>query len=381
MSPDVVTSRPWVGHEQSFRAAVRRLADYEPGRSVQEVSREYGIPVAEIVKLASNENPYGPSPSALLALLSEVNHLHLYPWQEFTDLKECVAEANGVPSDNVVLGSGSESIVQMIPRLYIEPGDEAVVAPQTYARYAEGSLLMNAVVRTVPLRDYHFDLERMAAAVGERTKIIWLCSPNNPTGTILRLAEMQEFLGTVPETVAVVIDQAYCEFVDDPQYADGLELLRAGHRNVIVLRTFSKAYALAGLRLGYALADAVVCRMLERIEEPFFLNRMATAAGPVALADHAWLARTVAAVGEERARVSQELALLGCSVVPSQANFILADVHRDGRALAQNLMRSGVIVRPADGWGYPTHIRVTVGTPDQNTTFLRVLAQELRSAS
>ena len=370
---------PPLGHQSSFRAAVEALTDYEPGRSVQEVSREFGIPLADIIKLASNENPYGPSPSAVAAISGEFGNLHMYPWQEFTDLRRCVAEANRVEPSNVLLASGSETIVQMIPRLYIDPGDEVVVAPQTYSRYAAGSILMNAVLRNVPLRDYRFDLDAIADVVDSRTKIVWLCSPNNPTGTIVRRPEMERFLAALPETVAVVVDQAYGEFVDDPDYAEGVSLVREGHRNLIVLKTFSKAYALAGLRLGYAVADEAVCRMLDRIEEPFFLNRAATAAGPAALADTAWLQRTLTAVRQGRDYLQRELIQLGCDVVPSQANFVFVDVGVSGRDLFERLLRRGLIIRPADGWGYPTHVRITVGTPEQNETCISMLATELQA--
>ena len=353
------------------------LDDYEAGRSVQEVSREFGIPLGHIVKLASNENPYGPSPRAVAAIPGEFANLYMYPWQEFDDLRRRVAEVNGVEPSNVVLGSGSEAIVQLIPRLYIEPGDEVVVSPQSYSRYAVGSTVMGAAVRSVSLNQYRFDLDTIARSITERTRIIWLCSPNNPTGTVIRRDAMLSFLAAVPESVAVVLDQAYGEFVDDPQYAEGVRLVREGHPNVIVLKTFSKAYALAGLRLGYAVADDAICRMLDRIEEPFFLNRAATAAGVAALADTGWLARSVSAIKQGRAFLSNGLTILGCSVVPSEANFVLADVGCDARTLFERLMRRGLIVRPADGWGYSTHIRVTVGTPQQNETCLRLLAEEL----
>ena len=370
------TSRSRV-HQRSFRAVVRTLDDYEPGRSVQQVAREFGIPLEAIVKLASNENPYGPSPAAVAAIPGEFPNLYMYPWQEFDDLRRNVAEANRVDPSNVVLGSGSEAIVQLIPRLYIEPGDEAIVSPQSYSRYAVGSAVMGAVIRSVPHREYRFDLEAVGAAVNESTKIVWLCSPNNPTGTIIRRHEMHAFLEAVPETVAVVVDQAYGEFVDDPQYGEGVRLVREGQPNVIVLKTFSKAYGLAGLRLGYAVADGAVCQMLDRIEEPFFLNRAATAAGVAALADTAWLEASLTAIKQGRRYLSDGLSALGCAVVPSQANFVLVDVGCDARELFERLMRRGLIVRPAGGWGYPTHIRVTVGTPEQNATCLRLLAEEL----
>ena len=365
-------------HERSFRAVVRTLDDYEPGRSVQQVAREFGIPLEAIVKLASNENPYGPSPGAVAAIPERVSRTSTcIRGRSSTTCARRVAEANRVDPSSVVLGSGSEAIVQLIPRLYVEPGDEVIVSPQSYSRYAVGSAVMGAVVRSVPAREYHFDLDAVVAAVNERTKIVWLCSPNNPTGTIIRRDEMRAFLAAVPETVAVVVDQAYGEFADDPRYGEGVRLVREGHSNVIVLKTFSKAYGLAGLRLGYAIADGAVCQMLDRIEEPFFLNRAATAAGMAALADTAWLERTLTAIKQGRTYLSDGLSTLGCVVVPSQANFVLVDVVCDARELFERLMRRGLIVRPADGWGYPTHIRVTVGTPEQNESCLRLLAEEL----
>jgi histidinol-phosphate aminotransferase len=351
------------------------LSDYEPGRSVQEVARDYGLCERDIVKLASNENPFGPSPDVLQAVEREGERFYMYPWQEFTDLRNQVADANGLPPSQVVLASGSESVVQMIPRLYVEPGDEVIAPVQTYSRYAQCSLAMGGRVRWVPLADYRFDLEAVADAITARTKIVWLCSPNNPTGTILKADETEDFLAAVPERVAIVVDQAYCEFVDDPDYADAVRFVREGWPNVIVLRTFSKAFALAGLRLGYALADGVVCRMLDRIEEPFFLNRAAIAAGSASLRNMAWVRRSVAAIKAERARVGQRLAALGFGVVPSQANFILVDVRRPAREVFEELLALGVIVRPADGWGYPNHLRVTIGRPEQNDRFLEAISE------
>lgn len=362
-----------MAHAQSFRSAVLRLTDYEPGRSVQAVARDFGIPLHDIVKLSSNENTFGPSPAALAAISSEYANLYMYPWEEFTDLKEAVALANGVKAANVVLSSGSEQLVQVLPQLYVNPGDEVIVAPQTYERYEEACLLMDAVVRHVPLRDYRHDVEAIAAAVTVKTKIIWICNPNNPTATILTAEELGFLLEAVPVSVAVVLDQAYYEFVEDPAYANGLDFLKDGHPNVITLRTFSKAYALAGLRLGFALADPVVCQMLDRIHEPFFLNRAATAAGPAALGDRTWLEACRRSVDEGRRLLTRELEAIGLSVVPSQANFILVDVAMDARNLFERMMAVGVIVRPADGWGYPHHIRITVGKPDENRRLIEVL--------
>jgi histidinol-phosphate aminotransferase len=349
------------------------LDDYEAGRSVQQVSREFGIPLERIVKLASNENPYGPSPEAVAAIPGEFANLYMYPWQEFTDLRCRVAEANHVHPANIVLGSGSEAIVQMIPRLYLEPADEAIVSPQSYSRYAVGSAVMGAVVRPVPLREYRFDLNAVARAVNERTRIIWLCSPNNPTGTIIRRDEMRSFLAAVPEAVAVVLDQAYGEFVDDPEYGEGVRLVRKGHPNVIVLKTFSKAYGLAGLRLGYALLDGDLANLAEQSHEPFHVSREAAAAGLAALADDQWLARHVAGVRQRRTWLAIQIEQLGLSAPPSQANFLLVNTRRPAGIVAERMLRYGVSVRAAASWGYPTHVRISVGKPSQCRQAIRVL--------
>ena len=273
--------------EHCYRDAVYTLEKYVAGYTTEQVQRELGL--TDVVKLASNENAWGPSPKALEAIGGELHNLWQYPEQSFFDLKHVLAEVNGVSAENVVVGHGTEVIIQLIPQLFCEAGDDVVVADLTYGRYAEATKLMNAAVRVVPLRDFHYDLDAVRAAVGERTKLVWICSPNNPTGCIVRRDEIDDFMASLPAGVTVVFDQAYREFVDDPDYADGLDLLKAGRENVIVLRTFSKAYGLAGMRLGYALVPPRVCSLLDTIKEPFNLNRLSIVAGPAALSDTEWL--------------------------------------------------------------------------------------------
>ena len=259
----------------------------------------------------------------------------------------------------------------------MESGDEVVLADVGYGRHEEASKLMNAVLRRVPLRQYLYDVEAMAAAVTARTKLLWIASPNNPTGTIITRDEVAWLLNELPESVTVVFDEAYREYVDDPAYGDGLDQLRAGRDNVVVLRTFSKAYGLAGLRLGYGLLSKRVAWLLDTIKEPFNVNRLSLVAGAAALADHDWLDQVVRSAISGRELLTRELRELSCDVVPSQANFVLTDVHRDAAELYERLVRRGVIVRPAGGWGYPSHMRVTVGTPEQNARFLESLQKEL----
>ena len=350
------------------------LVEYIAGMTVEEVQRELGL--SDIVKLSSNENPWGPSPRVLETIAATLPKLATYPEKSFFDLKGVLAEANGVAPETVFVGHGTEALIQLIPQLYVSPGDEVVLTDVTFGRYEEASKLMGASVVRVPLRDLRFDLEAMAAKVTERTRVVWLCNPNNPTGTIVRREEVTAFLEAVPASVAVVFDQAYFEFADDPGYPDGLEYFKAGYDNVIVLRTFSKAYGLAGLRLGYGIAAPEVRQLLDTIKEPFNLNRLSVAAGPVALADTAWREHCVEENRRGRELLVAELARLGFDPVPSQTNFVFVDVKQDADALFDRLLRRGVIVRPASGWGLPTCMRVTVGTPEQNRRFLEALAVE-----
>jgi histidinol-phosphate aminotransferase len=370
-----MTTEPQPG-EDNYRPAVYSLNKYIAGYTTEQVARELGL--TDVVKLASNENAWGPSPRALEAIRNELHNLWQYPEQSFFDLKHALAAANGVAPENVIVGHGSEVIIQLIPQLFCNPGDEVIVPDLTYGRYEEAAKLMEAHVRVVPLVDFHYDLEAVAQAVTPRTKLIWLCSPNNPTGAIVRKREVGELLAALPDHVTVVFDQAYREFVDDDEYADGLDFLKAGHDNVIVLRTFSKAYGLAGMRLGYALVSERVCWLLDTIKEPFNLNRLSIAAGPAALADQDWLRECVRQTIAGREFLTQRLTELGCTVVPSQANFVLADVGEDSEALWDRLLRRGVIVRPATGWGLDTFMRVTVGTREQNERFLDAMRAESR---
>ena len=363
------------GLESICRPPVLTLVEYKAGKTAEEVRRELGID--EVVKLSSNENPWGPSPRVLEAITAALPKLALYPEKSFIDLKETLAAANGVAAENICVGHGSETIIQIIPQFCLCPGDEVVLADTTYVRYAEASKLMGAQLVEVPLRDLRFDLEAMADAVTDRTRIVWICNPNNPTGTIVGRGEIERFLDAVPRTVAVVFDQAYMEYADDPGYPDALDHLKAGHDNVIVLRTFSKVHALAGLRLGYGIMAAPVRQLLDSIKEPFNLNRLSVAAGPAALADTAWTGHCLEQNRRGRELLSAAFTDMGLTPVPSQANFVLVDVKQDGGALFERLLRRGVIVRPTSGWGLDTHLRVTVGTPAQNERFLQALRAEL----
>ncbi|MBS3968490.1 MAG: histidinol-phosphate transaminase [Clostridia bacterium] len=362
-------------HESAFRPAVFKLFDYIAGKTIEEVKRELGLD--NIVKLASNENPFGPSPRALKAVTEELTNINMYPEKSFLDLKKILAEYNGVSPKNIVVGHGSETIIQLIPQLYLNPGEEVITADKTYGRYEEASKLMDGIIKYVPLKDYRYDLQGIMDMISPRTKIIWLCNPNNPTGTIVKRYEVEAFLGNIPEKIAVVFDQAYFEYVDDPDYANGLDYVKESYENVIVLRTFSKAHGLAGLRLGYGIAHERICQMLDRIKEPFNLNRLSIAAGPASLSDEQWLSKCVTENKMGREYLFKELTALGCHVVASQTNFILFDVKEDCDMLFKRLLARGVIIRPASAWGLDTFIRVTVGTMQENKRFIETLKEEL----
>jgi len=356
------------------RPAVMTLEEYSPGMTIEEVERELGL--SDVVKLSENENPYGMSPRALEAILVELPRVFMYPEHGFYDLVHALAAANGVTESMVVAGQGAEALVQLVPEMFVNPGDEVILADITYTRYLQASRLMDASVVVVPLRDYRHDLEAIAKAVTPRTKLIWVCSPNNPTGTIVYRREVRAFLDFLPPSVVVVFDQAYSEFVDDPEYADGIEFLKQGYENVLVLRTFSKAHGMAGLRLGYCIGSSAVCNLLNRIREPFNVNRLAIVASQASLADRDFLAQCVERSRLGREYLTAEFVRLGMEPVPSQANFVLVDTKQDADVLFKRLLARGVIVRPASGWGLDTFLRISVGRPEQNERIVSLLEQE-----
>jgi histidinol-phosphate aminotransferase len=306
-------------------------------------------------------------------MTAEIGLVRMYPWNRFTDLKEAIARFLGVGVESVVVGHGSEAIMQLIPMLFVRPGDEVVVPQATYSRYAEVSKVMGGTLVRVPMSGYKIDVDSLVAALTEQTRLVWLCSPNNPTGTVVSQAKVKRLLAALPETATLVLDQAYQEYADLDEACDGAALVKEGCDKLVVLRTFSKAYGLAGVRLGYGLAGEEICALLDTIKEPFNLNRLAAAAGPAAMNDEPWLSRCVEANAEQRAFLEREMAVRGLTPVSSQANFILVDVGVEAEHMFQALMARGVLVRPATAWGYANHIRVTIGRPEENRRFLEAL--------
>ena len=349
------------------------LVPYQPGKPIEEVEREYGI--RDSIKLASNENPLGPSPRALAALREAASGVHRYPDGGGFYLKQKLAKKLGVAAEEIALGNGSNEILELVARTFLRPGEDAVMSAQAFVVYASVVQAAAGIPRVVPLRDFTHDLDAMAAAIRKSTRLVFLGNPNNPTGTIYRRDAFERFLARVPRDVVVVADDAYAEYVVDPEYPRTLEY-RSPERLLLTLRTFSKIYGLAGLRIGYGIGSAEMIDALERIRQPFNVNLLAQAAALAALDDDQHVERSRRANREGMEYLENEFRRLGLDFVPSQANFVLVRVG-DGAAVYERLLRRGVIVRPVAGYGFPEHVRVTVGTGEENRRFVAALEHAL----
>lgn len=352
---------------------LRDLEVYEPGKPVEDVARELGLDPAQIIKLASNENPLGPSPQALAAMRAALERAHFYPDGGGYHLREAIANRCGLTRDNVILGNGSNEIIEFIGHGFLRPGDEVITARHAFAVYGLMTTLFGATTVEIDDPGFRHDLDAMAAAVGPRTREVFVANPNNPTGTLVAQAEIDRFMERVPEGVIVVFDEAYHEFLPEPP--DTLKFVREGRPNVIVLRTFSKIQGLANLRIGYGLAAAPLIAVLQKCRQPFNANGIAQAGALAGLADTEHQRRTRELTWAGRDYLQAEFAALGLEFVPSHANFVLVKVG-DGRALFRQLLAKGVIVRDMTSYRLPEWVRVSVGTMGQNRRFIA----ELKSA-
>lgn len=347
---------------------ILRLRPYVPGKPIEEVERELGI--TDIVKLASNENPLGPSPRVAGAIAAAAQNLALYPDGACFALVNALCRHWGVAPENVVVGNGSDEIIHYLGLAFLEPGDELLTGDPSFVRYEAAAGLNQAKFIATPLRDHTFDLERMADAITDRTRLIFIANPNNPTGTIVRRKELERFLDRVPEQAIVVMDEAYYEYVDDEEYPQSWHYVQEG-RNVVILRTFSKIYALAALRVGYGLGRPEIIHALHQVREPFNVNSLAQAAAIASLEDPDQVRRSWASNRENRDYLYGEFKRLGLPYVETQANFVLVDVRRPCKPVYEALMQRGVIVRTLGG--LPTHLRVTIGRRSDNERFIREL--------
>lgn len=356
------------------KANIMHLPVYQPGKPIEAVKRELGL--SEVTKLASNENPFGCSPKAKEAIIAELDNISLYPDGAAVELTQAIANKFGVESNQIIFGAGSDDIILMLARAYLCPGDENIMASHTFPQYKHNAEIENAVSIEVPLRDGVHDLEAMLARVTVKTKIVWICNPNNPTGTINTSADVESFLKRVPSHVLVVLDEAYAEYVDTPDYPNGLELLKQ-YNNLILLRTFSKIYGLASLRIGYGIGHPDVIRSINQVREPFNTSRAAQAAALAGLNDQAFIDSCRKANREGIDYMSREFDRLGLTYFPAHGNFILVDVKRPAAQVFDSLLRKGYIVRGGHALGFPTSVRVTVGSRQQNEGFIAALERVL----
>ncbi len=351
---------------------IAKLVPYSPGKPLDELERELGIHGA--VKLASNENPLGPSPKALAALDERKETVHLYPDGGAHDLTRALADRWKVSGNQIVVGNGSDEIISLLVKTFVYPSEEAVMADHTFVMYKLAVTGGHGVCVEVPLKDWRHDLPAMARAVTGRTRVVFVCNPNNPTGTMVTRDEVREFMAAVPDDVIVVFDEAYYEYVRDPHYPDTLDYVRQ-NRPVVVLRTFSKIYGLAGLRIGYGITTPEIVEYLHRVRNPFNANTLAQFAARAALGDERHVAASRALNEAEMASVDNGLRALGLAPLPSQANFLFFDTHRNGRDVFDRLLREGIIVRHLGG----SMLRVTIGRPEENRRFLKALSNVMEN--
>ena len=343
---------------------------YVPGKPIEELERELGI--RDSVKLASNENPLGPSPRAAAAIRAAIDRLHRYPDGAGHEFTAALATHLNCDPSNIVMGNGSDDIIALLANALLTPGDRAVMPRPSFLMYEIAVRTVGAEPVFVPLEQLSIDLDAILRAVDERTRLVFLCNPNNPTGTVIGQQAFERFLAALPPAVVVVVDEAYIEFVRDPQCLQSIDMA-ARDRPVVTLRTFSKLYGLAGLRVGYGVMPALLAQGINRIRQPFNVNLLAQIGARAALSDRAFVAATLELVHTGLDYLYAELGAMGLTCFPTQANFFLIDTGRDAQAVFEAMLRKGVIVRSMRGYGFPQYIRVNVGTPDENRRLIEAL--------
>ncbi len=357
-----------------IRQGIEDLIPYLPGKPIEEVERELGIRGS--IKLASNENPLGPSPLAVKAIIDTVHTINRYPDGSGYYLKEKIGERYKLPGDQIILGNGSDELIELLTRTFLSPGEHAIQAYPTFLVYEKVVKGAGGRMNSVPLSGFAVDLEGISRAITPETKIIFINNPNNPTGSAISREEMTRFLREIPDDVLVALDEAYIEFVTDNSVCDGLELL-AGHPLLFVLRTFSKLYGLAGLRIGYGFGSREVIGYMNRVRQPFNANSLAQAAAVAAMDDFEFVSLTLRVIREGLRYLYQNLDELGVEYVPTQANFFLIRVPFGGKRTFELMLKQGVIVRAMDSFGLPDYIRINVGLEEENERFIRTLKEVL----
>lgn len=351
---------------------LKDLKPYPPGKTIDEIRRELGIK-GPIYKLNSNENPLGPSPKAIRVIKNLAKEVHLYPEASYKDLKIALANLWKVDQENIVLGNGSNEVLELVCKALLYPEDEVIVSHPSFLMYEKFAQIYGAKLIEVPLAsDYRHDVTEILKNLTSKTKIIFLDHPNNPTGSVIKRKEWYQFFKALPREVLVVIDEAYGEFIDDREVPLGIEFLNQGF-SVLVLRTFSKAYGLAGLRLGYGITSKELAKLLDSVRQPFNINLIAYRAGLAALEDTTHLKKTITLVKKGRNYLTRHLSKLGFKVYPSQANFLMVDFGERCEVLYKNLLSQGILLRPLSAYGFSSCLRITIGKPKENRILVRII--------
>ena len=353
---------------------ILKVEPYRPGKPIDDVQRELGL--KNVIKLASNETPYGPSPKVRQAIIKAVKDINRYPDGGCFYLRQALAKRHKVAPEQLIFGNGSDEVIVLALRAFVDEGDEVIIAKPSFLIYEIGAKIVGATIKSVPLNNFHYDLEGMAREVTDRTKIVFIGNPDNPAGTYISKDCLVKFLESIRKDIIVFIDQAYFEYVTAKDYPDGIDFLKT-YPNVIASRTFSKMYGLAGLRIGYAAASAEVIDILNRLREPFNINSLAQVAALACLQDQAYYRRSAKNIEKQRKYICAEVRKLGLPVKESVTNFILIDVQQKSTVISDALLKQGVIVRDMGFWGLNTFIRVTIGSEKENKIFIKALTRAL----
>jgi len=363
--------------QKFLRKGVMNIEPYIPGKPIEEVQEELGI--SEITKMASNENPLGPSPKAVAAMERELKKVNLYPEGPCTVLRKEMSKRLGIDENMITFSNGADNCILLVASAFVNEGDEVLMADLTFFVYQTVTKIMGGQPVYVNLKDYTHDLTAMAKRISSRTKLIFVCNPNNPTGSVVSKDELDDFVNNLPEHVVLILDEAYIEFASDKNCPNGLDYIKQGH-NVISLRTFSKLYGIAGVRIGYAMGNKAFISVLNTVREPFPVSLIAQAAALGALEDEEFKEKTLKNNKEGKTFLYEEFEKMGLPYVPTSTNFIFVDLKKDIKGIFQSLLREGIIIRPGHLWNYPTSARITIGTMEQNQKFIGALKKVLKGA-
>ena len=361
---------------KNYKKILDKIMPYKPGKPIEEVQREFAL--KRVIKLASNENPLGPSSVVLEAIAKAAENITRYPDGGCFNLRRALSDKLSVSGDNIIFGNGSDEIIVLALRAFVQPGDEVIIANPTFLVYKIASLVESACVKEIPQNNYRYDLKAMLKAITEKTKVVFIANPDNPTGSYVTDEELKSFIESAGEHVLIVLDEAYYEFAKGGDYPETLDLIKREDRDILITRTFSKAYGLAGLRLGYGLARGDIIEVLNKVREPFNVNSLAQAAAQAALDDDdEYLKASVELVLKEKEQFYKTFESLGVEYFKSRANFILVNTKRDSAKIFTYLLKRGIIVRDMTAWGLKGFIRVNIGLPEENKMFFKAFAEAI----